>query len=56
MGSTPLHGREVPSGRLRLLLIGNDDITRVLTVDVAAGEDIELNVPLSRLWPEALKR
>jgi hypothetical protein len=55
LGSTPLHGRELPSGRHRLILIGSDDIPRVLILDIADGADVELNLPLTRLWPEALR-
>jgi len=54
LGSTPLHGRSLPSGRQRLILIGSDDIPRVLVVDIADGAEVELSLPLSRLWPEAL--
>jgi len=37
-----------------LILIGSDDIPRVLVVDIADGAEVELSLPLSRLWPEAL--
>lgn len=55
LGSTPLNGRELPSGRHRLILIGSDDIPRVLILDITDGADVELNLLLTRLWPEALR-
>jgi hypothetical protein len=54
LGTTPLRQQQLPSGRLRLKLTGPDDVPRVLTIDVAAGEHQDLQVPLRRLIPEGL--
>src|SRR5690606_22473236 len=56
LGTTPLHGQQLPSGRQRLILIGPDGVRRVLVGDVRAGEAAALQLPVTRLMAEALSR
>lgn len=54
LGSTPLHSQQLPSGRQRLILIGPDGVRRVLILDIHADQTAEVQLPISRLMPEAL--
>ena len=54
LGSTPLHSQQLPSGRQRLILIGPDGVRRVLILDIDADAHTEIQLPISRLMPEAL--
>lgn len=54
LGSTPLHSQQLPSGRQRLILIGPDGVRRVLILDIEADTHAEIQLPISRLMPEAL--
>src|SRR5690606_5758883 len=54
LGSTPLHSQQLPSGRQRLILVGPDGVRRVLILDIHADDHAEIQLPLSRLMPEAL--